>query len=221
MNTSGLTSPTLSIAADSDMVGKFQDLVCAEYGKRGWLKDQTPTRTSVCDKFDAQSNCLIVRSESDIIAGMRIVRHSDFGFPHESEIGLNQTLSLQQIPDAIRKLIAETPQSNIAEITRVVGKKTTRRMLTLDIVKCLYWFSKNSNIVFYVMVIDVEFFTLCTTIGVPIVPIGIPIECEGSWTIPAITIPKNYEASISKVSPGGWSYIQNPSNLDDTWELVH
>ncbi|MCF7815856.1 MAG: hypothetical protein K9M10_03775 [Candidatus Pacebacteria bacterium] len=209
---------TLSIAREGESLLDFRKLVYEQYAKRGWLDMSQYPNGIVTDEFDTTSDALVIRSNEEIVAGMRIVRDGGNGFPHEEELQITKLITeAAQGSDAL-KLLARTPRSRMAEITKVVGKKR-QRMLTFDIIKCLYWYAKTSGVDLYVMVIDMDFFVLCDTLGIPISPVGTPVYCEGSWTIPAITQPSRYEREISKKSPQGWSYIAIPDNLDTTWTV--
>jgi hypothetical protein len=194
----------------------FRKLAFKEYNSRGWLNPSQYPNGIVTDEFDLRSEDVVIRTDNnDILAGMRIVRDTEHGFPHEQELGLRNITSPHGMCEDTFKLITETPRGMMAEITKVVGKRV-RRMLTLDIVKGLYWYALRNHISLYVIVIDMEFFQLCDKLGVPIEPIGIPVYCEGSWTIPAITVPSKYPHSIAHKNPNGWSYIATPDNLEES-----
>lgn len=209
---------TPSIARESEALHEFRKLVFEQYALRGWLDMTQYPDGVVTDEFDDVSDALVIRSEHEIVAGMRIVRDMGNGFPHEDELQIRNLAG--NTPHAIEalSLLGRTPRDRMAEITKVVGKKK-QRMLTFDIIKCLYWYAMSNSIDLYVMVIDMNFFILCDTLGIPISPIGTPVYCEGSWTIPAITEPRRYEREIMKKSPQGWTYIANPDNLDRTWTV--
>jgi hypothetical protein len=209
---------TLSIAREGVMLNEFRKLVYEQYATRGWLDMSQYPDGMVTDEFDADSDALVIRTNEEIVAGMRIVRDTGNGFPHEEELRLEKRIAEADCDGVALSLLAKTPRNKMAEITKVAGKKR-RRMLTFDIIKCLYWYAKSSGIDLYVMVIDMEFFILCDTLGIPISPIGTPVYCEGSWTIPAITQPARYECEIMKKSPQGWAYISLPDNLDASWTV--
>ncbi len=208
----------LSIAHDPGILRAFRHLIYEEYLKRGWIDPQDYPDGVMTDEFDATSDALVIQSSGEIIAGTRIVRDGGRGFPHSNELQLDHLHPEWFKDQHAVTLLSSTPRERIAEVTRVVGKKK-RRMLTFDIIKCLYWYARTTSIDVYVMVIDLEFFTLCDTLGIPITPIGIPVHCEGSWTIPAITEPSRYPEEISRKSPRGWDYIATTNNLDATWSV--
>jgi hypothetical protein len=211
-------SVQLSIAHDPTTLHAFRHLVFEEYAKRGWINPDDYPDGVMTDEFDTTSDALVIQSSEGVIAGTRIVRDDGHGFPHSDELQL-ESLHPEWFKDPRAvTLLSNTPREHVAEVTRVVGKKK-RRMLTWDIIKCLYWYSRVARINIYVMVIDLEFFTLCDTLGIPISPIGVPVHCEGSWTIPAITEPGRYPEEIQKKSPRGWEYIAAPDNLDASWAL--
>jgi hypothetical protein len=63
------------------------------------------------------------------------------------------------------------------------------------------------------MVVDMDFFQLCFKLGIPIDPIGVPLLCEGSWTIPAVIDPLRFEIEIPQKNQTAWDYITTPNNL--------
>jgi hypothetical protein len=119
----------------------------------------------------------------------------------------------------VRRKLAKTSRGQMAEITKLVGKKR-QRFLTYDLAKLIYWYAKQHDVDIYLMVVDVEFFLLCDKLGIPITPIGVPVQCEGSWTIPAVIDPDQFEVVIPEKSPGYWAYISGKENLDSTWKIV-
>ncbi len=201
--------------AQGGVATDFRRLVFEQYHEREWLNPADYPDGVVVDEFDAGSEIIVIQSADEIVAGMRIVRDVGMGFPHEHELKLNQLDLNNNCPHDVLDHLTHTPRGKMAEITKVVGKRK-QRMLTLDIVKGLYWYALRNDIDVYVVVIDMEFFLLCNRLGVPIDPIGTPVYCEGSWTIPAITIPSRYPNSISQKNPSGWSYIATQDNLDET-----
>jgi hypothetical protein len=209
---------TLSVARGGEILTNFRRLVYEQYNKRGWLNASEYPNEIVTDKFDSASDALVISDGNEIIGGMRIVRDTEYGFPHESELNLDKLIKDATGGNDALSTLAQIPRKRMAEITRVVGKKK-QRMLTFDIIKCLYWYAKTGNIDLYVVVIDMEFFILCNRLGIPISPIGTPVFCEGSWTIPAITQPSRYPIEIPKKSPEQWSYIATQENLDATWTI--
>lgn len=210
---------TLSIASSPSAENGFKRLAFEEYGARKWIEPHEYPDGLLTDVFDPESDALTILSNGEIVAGTRVVRHSELGFPHERELKLEYLRpEIMPDPEAYYTLI-NTPRTHWAEVTRVVGKRSARK-LTLDIIKCLYWYAQGRNISVYLMVIDLGFFTLCTEHnGIPIIPIGIPVYCEGSWTIPAITEPLKWPELIREENPSGWKYISDESNLDHTWSI--
>lgn len=206
----------LSIAREEEVATRFRRLVFEQYQKRNWLDTNDYPDEVVVDKYDAGSDILVIRSNDEVVAGMRIVRDIGMGFPHETEMGLCEPTVRSCGTSEVMKKLTNTPRSRMAEITKVAGKRK-QRTLTFDILKCLYWYAVRHEVDLYVMVIDMEFFLLCTTFGVPINPIGTPVYCEGSWTIPAITDASEWPEALLAKSPSAWQYIATQDNLDGSW----
>lgn len=207
----------LSIAnKNTQVVLEYRDMVLEQYKQRNWLDTDHQLEGVVFDKFDNVSDLLVVQSGDEIVAGMRIVRDSSIGFPHESLLGLDQFTPDGYYEDPIRRKLANTPRDQMGEITKLAGKKR-KRFLTYDLAKLIYWYAKQNSIEIYLMVVDLEFFVLCDKLGIPITPIGVPVQCEGSWTIPAVIDPDQFEVSIPEKSPNHWAYISHKENLDATW----
>lgn len=199
----------LSIAG-GDMLPVFHALVQEEYGKRGWMD---PNQT-VGDKFDVGAQVVVVQDGEEIIAGMRIVKDVGCGFPHEDIMDLDGLR--EQKLDTLREVcerLSQIDRGEMAEITKLVGKKRSRN-LTIDLAKCIYWFAKSQKVRAYLMVIDMEFFILCDKRGIPIRPIGTPQICEGSWTIPAVIFPEEFEISVPQKNAESWEYISRPTNTE-------
>lgn len=212
---------TLSIAnKNGDLATNFRRLVFEQYQMRGWLDPNEYPEGIVTDKYDDHSDLLVVQSGEEVVAGMRIVRDMGFGYPHEKDLPITQFIPSGYYENKTLRKLANTDRKNMAEITKVVGKKQ-QRMLTFDIIKCLYWYAKRSDIELYLMVVDLDFYKLCTRLGIPIEPIGNEVYCEGSLTLPAVTDPSCYAESISKKSKRNWEYIATQHNLDDTWTRRH
>lgn len=207
----------LSIATKNERaVTDFRRLVFDQYRMRDWLDPNEHSDGIVVDRFDERSEILVVQSGEEVIAGMRIVRDNGDGFPHEELLGLDQFTSQGYYENEILRKLANTPREQMAEITKLVGKKR-QRFLTFDLAKCIYWYAKQNDIELYLMVVDMEFFLLCDKLGIPINPIGAPVHCEGSWTIPAVIAPVRFETMIPQKNQRAWDYIILPNNLDETW----
>ena len=206
----------LSVAHDGDVATQFRRLVFDQYREREWLDPSEYPDEIVVDKYDAWSDILVIQTGGEILAGMRIVRDGGTGFPHEDEMGINEPTLKSCGSKMVMEKLLETPRHKMAEITKVVGKRK-QRTLTFDILKCLYWYATRNEVGLYVMVIDLEFFLLCTGFGVPIHPIGTPVYCEGSWTIPAVTAASEWPEAIAQKKPSAWQYIATEDNLDGSW----
>lgn len=209
------TETVLSIATADQTVNDFRRLVFDQYSLRNWLDPKEHPGGIVVDEFDSNADILVVRSGTEVVAGMRIVKDTGKGFPHEDLLDLRQFTKNGYYENNILRKLANTDRDNMAEITKLVGKKR-QRFLTFDLAKCIYWYAKQHEIELYLMVVDMEFFLLCDKLGIPITPIGTPVLCEGSWTIPAVIEPKSFESVLPQKNQSAWDYIGMPNNLDIT-----
>lgn len=207
---------TLSVAKDENTANVFRRLVFEQYRMRDWLDPEQHPDGIVVDKFDATADILIVQSGEEVVAGMRIVKDTGSGFPHEKLLGLEQFPQNGYYEKEILRKLANTSRNDMAEITKLVGKKR-QRFLTFDLAKCIYWYAKHNGIELYLMVVDMDFFQLCYKLGIPIDPVGVPILCEGSWTIPAVIDPTQFETMIPLKNQNAWNYIALPDNLSGVW----
>ena len=66
------------------------------------------------------------------------------------------------------------------------------------------------------MAVDMNAFLLCRKLKFPIVPVGVPIFCEGSWTIPAVML---VSEMISSLENDKREYILDTANLAGKWQL--
>lgn len=205
----------LSIADSTAEHKAFRRLVFAEYGKRNWLNPAHYPDGMVLDEFDDDSHTITFNTEGEVLAGMRIVPDSNLGFPHEESLGLAKVQTSKGLAHPYSHFIKETPRSKMAEITRVVSR-VGHKALFFNITKSLWWYSYYRDIEVFVMVIDADFCKLGKLIGMPIYPIGEPVFCEGSETIPAITLPKLYPKLLNHPR-WGWSYAADQANLDSSW----
>ena len=209
-------SVALVHATDEHTQNTFRKLAFQEYLKRGWLNMDAYPDSMVIDAYDDASAVLVIQSGGEIVSGLRIVHDSEHGFPHEDILALDKFQRGQSYPHDAMNMVARTSRTHMAELTRVVGKRR-QRMLIFDIAKCVYWYAEKNNIALYLMVVDMEFFILSNTLGMPLEPIGVPLVCEGSWSIPAITVPSRYPTEVPKKSPRGWEFISSPDNLLGPW----
>jgi hypothetical protein len=203
---------TLSIAKTGLLLTNFQKLVFVEYGKRGWLNQSNFPDGLVIDEYDRIGDTIAFHQEEKVLAGMRIVRDSPLLFPHEKFLGLANLSPKEPGQNEHQKLVSRTSRFKMAEITRVVSQ-VSHKPLFYNITKSLYWYSIYFDIDLFLMVIDINFFRLGNAIGMPIYPIGESVFCEGSETIPAITIPSLYKDLLKE--PWGRSYIEDQANLAD------
>mgnify|MGYP000848958321 CR=1 FL=1 len=219
--TTELVSPSnktmlgIASAATSRAI-QYRDMVMDQYRQRNWVSDAIIPEGMIFDQFDTVSRLLTVSSGDEIVAGMRIVHDSALGFPHEPLLGLDQFRPDGYYEDSTRRKLANASRSRMGEITKLAGKKR-QRLLTIDLAKCIYWYAKEFDIDLYLMVVDLEFFVLCDKLSIPITPIGTPVYCEGSWTVPAVIDPDAFEPVMTMKCPGSWQYISAKENLDGSW----
>lgn len=210
---------SLKIARTDEEIKDFQrflfDIYCLELR---W-HDQSKFHDGIfADEHDSKSTFLLVYSKKEIIAGLRLVKDSESGFPHENEISTKLPILNKEVDLHIREKISRIGRDRIREITRLVGKQTIKRVLAVDLMKCLYWYGVYNRIDAYFMVVDMSLFLLCHKLHVPLAPVEIPKYCEGSWTIPAVMIPYDVQVSLKEKNPEAWRYISDKSNLVGEWK---
>ncbi|OGI69252.1 hypothetical protein A3A09_00375 [Candidatus Nomurabacteria bacterium RIFCSPLOWO2_01_FULL_42_20] len=163
----------------------------------GWHDPAKFPKGIFTDEYDEVSVFLVVYSGHQLISGVRLVADSEKGFPHEHVSMVSFTnMGNANIDPKIRNAVKTADRSKIMEITRCIAETKARRVYMNDLMKAMYWFGVSNSIEIYFMVADVKTFLLCHKLGFPVMPVGIPFFCEGSWTIPAIMlvadmIPKN------------------------------
>lgn len=213
-NAQSASTTTIRFEQSPPHLSEFNRLVEEQYGARGWLEGGALNQ----DDYDRHSDVLTVHDAvGDMVAGMRIVRHSAHGFPHLDLIPLKTFDARGYYEDAgVARKIAETPIERMAEITRLVGKKSNR-YLTYDLAKVIYHYAKAEGVDLYIMVIDNDFLKLCTALGIPIHPIGESVFCEGSMTTPAVIDPSEFPVAISGRNKNRWDYIAATDNLQGKW----
>jgi len=211
---------TLKIAKQKEEKAEFGRLVFNQYClSLNWYDKKQFPAGIFTDEYDTKGDIVAIYSEKEMIAGMRLVRDSELGFPHEKEILLKSlNLNNEMINPAMKKLL-ETPRKNISEITRFVGKDKRKRILTLDMLKGIYWYAVLNSVDVYFMLVDMQLFLLCQRLNIPIDPIGIPIYCEGSWTIPTIISMDKLREKNHPVDEKIWSYVTDRSNIIGEWEI--
>ena len=205
---------TLSICHQNGLAVSYRRLVYDEYLKRGWITEEKYPNLECRDEFDQHSNFVVLHQDANALAGMRLVHDTPLGFPHESVLNLERLKEHAQNHPHY-PTVRDTGRSGIAEITRVAGKIKHQPFL-YNVAKGLYWYAKHHNITYYLMVVDLDFFRLCDHVGIPIHPFGVPYRYDGSWAIPAITIPDEYLDSI-KHSEYGKSFILDKNTLGEGW----
>ncbi len=203
-------------AKTEEEITKFQRFLFRTYCEElGWLnRDDYPERV-IIDKYDAKSSFVVVFSDSEIIGGMRLVNNSEFGFPHEKEMGIDLMNLGKDVDPGIREKMSGLNKDEIIEITRFIGKKASGRVLTIELAKIWHWYSSHRSVKACFMVVDMRLFLLCEKLFIPLKPIGIPRWCEGSWAIPCALILEDMTSSLKQKSPGVWKYIMNDANLQD------
>lgn len=205
----------LSIHNSGRLFTEYRQLVYQTYAKRGWVNTNDYPSGLAQDEFDSHSNSLIIHKDTSVIAGMRIVHHSLLNLPHQKLLQLERLKRSVQLLEKYPMIIS-APQERVAEITMVAGNSHMQSML-FNIAKGLFWYAKRFNIAYYLMVVDFDFFRMCDRIGIPMHPYGIPFRYDGSWTLPALTIPGEYPDAISH-EKWGRAYLTDPNNLDQTWK---
>ncbi|GEM_PF-4254930 len=195
---------TLKLARTDEEIRNFQRFLFQVYCVDLKWHDKSKFPDGIfTDEYDSRSTFLLVCEGEEIVAGVRLVQNSESGFPHEHEIGVALQISGRE---------------RTREITRLISKRNKRRVFTIDIVKCLYGYGIHNQIETYLMMIDMNLFLLCRKLHVPLVPIGIPKYCEGSWAIPAMMTLRDLRADLEIKNPEVWTYISDISNLGGSWK---
>ncbi len=208
---------TIKLADSETEIRKFQKFSFQIYEELQWLNRNDFPDGILADKYDAESAFIIIYSDSEIIGGMRLVKSSEMGFPHEKELGID-LLNLGEAVDAdIRKKIYKLNKNRIVETTRFVGQRTGKRILTIDLAKGWYWYSFYNDIKACFMAVDLKVFLLMEKLFIPLRPVGIPKYCEGSWVIPCVLIVEDMMSSLKEKNTEAWKYIMDKSNLHGDW----
>ncbi len=208
------TDITIRIA-NNDEIKEFQRLLFRIYCEElKWHPLNAFPDGIFTDEYDDEATFLTVYKNDRLISGVRVVRDTKNGFPHEkiSFISLPH-LKNPAVDLKIKSLLADAGRSKILEVTRFIGEPTVRRIHMYDLLKALYWFGITHNIEFYFMVIDLTTFLLARKLGFEIQPIGTSFLCEGSWCMPAIIV-------VKEISPGkieARDYFFNKNNLIGNW----
>ncbi len=198
-------------------IKEFQKFSFQIYKELQWLNRNDFPDGILRDKYDAKSSFIIVYSDLEIIGGARLVKNSKMGFPHEKELGIDLWNLGDGVDSSIKEKISGLDKSKIMEATRLVGKRTSRRILTIDLAKGWYWYSFANAIEVCFMAVDLKVFLLAEKLFIPLKPVGIPKQCEGSWVIPCVLVVEDMMSSFKEKNIGVWKYIMDKSNLRGDW----
>lgn len=208
---------TVKLAENEKEMEEFQRFSFQIYKELQWLNQDDFPDGILTDKYDAKSSFIVVYSNSEIIGGARLVRNSPLGFPHEKELGIDLWNLGDGVDSGIKEKISELDKSKIMEATRLVGKRTSRRILTIDLAKGWYWYSFHNAIEVCFMAVDLKVFLLAEKLSIPLKPVGIPKYCEGSWVIPCVLVLEDMMSSFKEKNTKVWEYIMDKSNLRGDW----
>jgi len=204
--------------ANSPQIREFQKLLFRIYCQH--LKWHDPSKFPneiFTDEYDHLSTFLTVYSGQRLIAGVRLVPDSEKGFPHEKMSGGSLSLiESSLIDERIKDAVKNVGRHKIMEATRFIGEPMIKGLHTYDLMKAVYWFGIYNEKKVYFMVIDMNTFLLLRKLCFPVVPIGIPVFCEGSWTIPAVILISDI---ISNLESSVRSYILDTGNLAGKWQI--
>lgn len=208
----------LKVATTREERRAFQQLLFQIYCQElGWHDPAKFPDSAFTDEYDSESIFLTVISQNDIIAGLRLVPDTRLGFPHEKEFNISLPFVADGVRESVQRKLLQAGRTRIREITRLIGRPTGKRVLAIDLMKCLYWYGRHNSISIYFMAVDMNLFLLCHKLSIPLCPVGVPRYCEGSWTIPAVMILEEVQASLEQRNQKAWSYIADPSNLVGAW----
>lgn len=202
--------------ADSRQILEFQRLLFSIYCiKLNWHHPASFPGGIFTDEYDDVSVFLTVYNKEKLISGVRLVPFSEKGFPHERIfLPIFSNVENTGIDSEIKNILKNADLGKIMEVTRFIGDTSVRRTHTYDLMKAMYWFGLLNGIKTYLMVVDMQTFLFCRKLGFSIIPIGIPIFCEGSWTFPAVMTVADMIPSDDKVRP----YFLDRSNLVGEWQ---
>ena len=206
---------TLRIARDPHSIVEFQRLLFHTYCiKMKWHDPERFPDGIFRDEYDPSSVFLTIHEESRLVGGTRLVYDSERGFPHEelSRVSLPEPPH-PGVPEKMRECLRQSGRTRIMEVTRFIAEPSARRIHTYDLMKAIYWYGINHGIGAYFMVVDMQTFLLCHKLGFSLVPIGIPLFCEGSWTIPATMIVEDMANLKTEVR----EYFLSTDNLEGSW----
>jgi len=209
---------SIQIARTKMEIREFQRFLFHIYCEElKWLDSKKFSDGILRDEYDTESSFIIICSDSEIIGGVRLVKNSKMGFPHEKELGIDLWNLGGGVDAKIRKKISSLDKSKIMEATRFVGKRASRRILTIDLAKGWYWYSFHNAIEVCFMAVDLKVFLLAEKLFIPLKPVGIPKYCEGSWVIPCVLILKDMMSSFKEKNVEAWKYIMDKGNLSGDW----
>ena len=170
------------------------------------------------DEYDSKSSFITIHSGDEIIGGMRMVRNSEIGFPHEKETGVQLWNLGETVDSGTRKKMLKINKNNLREITRFIGKRTNKYVLTFDLAKGWYWYCFYNAVEACFMAVDMRLFLLCEKLFIPLRPVGIPKYCEGSWVIPSVLILEDMMTSLKDNNKELWQYILDKFNIAGEWK---
>lgn len=203
--------------ADSQQILEFQKLLFRIYClELEWHPKENFSNGVFTDEYDDVSVFLTIHDDEKLLGGVRVVFDSEKKFPHED-------VSMLSLPDIdnnrvnlkIRNILKEAGRDRIAEVTRFISEKTSKRIYTYDLMKALYWFGIRNNILVYFMVVDLKMFISCYRLGFILEPVGVTFFCEGSWVIPSVMVVKD----MILLPENERAYFLSKANVVGEWKL--
>lgn len=203
--------------ADSQQILEFKKLLFRIYClELEWYPRENFPNGIFTDEYDDVSVFLTIHDDEKLLGGVRVVFDSDKKFPHEAASMLSlPSIDNNQVDLKIRNALKEAGRHRIAEVTRFISEKTSRRIYTYDLMKALYWFGLKNNICLYFMVVDLKMFISCYRLGFTLNPVGVPFFCEGSWVIPSVMVVKD----MILLPENERAYFLSKANVVGNWKL--
>ncbi len=204
----------ISILRSQEDICQYRKLLFDIYCVRlKWFDIKEFSENVFSDKYDKSSFFLGIRKGKKMVGGMRFVCSSDLGFPHENYLKYILPRVCRKLDESLIEKLSDIDRSEIIEITRAISSGNIKGAMTNNFTKTVYHFSLNNNIKAFYIMVDINFFLLLTRVHIPLIPIDIPVFCEGSWCIPSIFFRDDMYYSVKKNNPRLFEYMISSSGV--------